>query len=883
MKKLIWFAIILLTSEISAQSIEKEIHKLASAISSVRERTIEKLAQKATAEQLADHMENMNWKIRAGIARILGKIGGNTSVEKLSELIQDDDNRVRLVAIEALGHTKHNNAVDLLISILAENNRKVRSKAKRALEIFQNNVSYNTVRESSANFLLESLENANLELIAISSKLLSRIKELEEVNEKLLALLKNGDYQVTRYYALQALLDRKDYDFVKEFQKFDLHNKISIANLLRFSFSLKAQKLIRYLVLAKNPSLRIAAIETLECWQNTWSKQILVNLIYDKSPQVKARALEAIGNIKESKALDQVIKSLKDREVSVRMAAAIALEKITDEGCIHKLIELFTNSKDPFTREIASKILAKIGDSRTTKVFLDSLRDLNSRIRLNAAIALGKSRTTKVIESLGKALEEENQEIKKAVADSLGKIGNAKAKEILLKQLKNKPCVSVIWALGKWKIVEAIPLLIQFLQASSPEIRAEAAKALGRMKDQRALHPLIQSLKERHPDAKAAIVDSLSQFKKTVVLEALLKNYKDSHVATANLALALARTGSIRVIPALVKATTRENPFIVRHSAVLALAKMQPKEAIVYLIQSLNDSKLEIRLASMKALAKIGGKQAIQPLMRFLNQKYGLKTRQEAILALQYVGDERMIKHLFFLLKDENLHLQAINCAYQLINRIKDHRYLKYLLAGIQESKIRMRAACRGKRYIEFAQMSLRLDDEKLRRLIIKIIEKLKIKEMQDSLIALYPCSEIRTKIKIAETLLVMKDHRYVEDLFRYAESGSSDYNIIAAKALSNATDRKIRVRLLERIDNASIVAGTFRIFIREGMKNSEEKLLKALKLYGTEEMYAIYTMSGNEKLIQGAKEWGEKRHYNRFIKKKLTQQYIHSHVTWGR
>ena len=77
----------------------------------------------------------------------------------------------------------------------------------------------------------------------------------------------------------------------------------------------------------------------------------------------RRRAAEALGEIKDPRAVEPLIAALKDEDEEVRMRAAVALGEIKDPRAVRPLIALLKNGGEEWSvREGAAKAL--VGDKR---------------------------------------------------------------------------------------------------------------------------------------------------------------------------------------------------------------------------------------------------------------------------------------------------------------------------------------------------------------------------------------------------------------------------------------------------------------------------------------------------------------------------------------
>jgi hypothetical protein len=116
-------------------------------------------------------------------------------------------------------------------------------------------------------------------------------------------------------------------------------------------------------------------------------------------------------------------------------------------------------------------------------------------VRGEAAMALGRLKTSTAIERLIDMLEEDTPVVRKKVVPALGSIGDTRAVEPLIRALEDPvPEVrkNTVQALGKIKDYRIMDSLIKALRDKAGTVRNEAARTLGKVGDARAVKPLLK-------------------------------------------------------------------------------------------------------------------------------------------------------------------------------------------------------------------------------------------------------------------------------------------------------------------------------------------------------------------------------------------------------
>jgi len=263
-------------------------------------------------------------------------------------------------------------------------------------------------------------------------------------------------------------------------------------------------------------------------------------------------------------------------------------------------------------------------------------------MRKNAAVTLGHLGSSKSVEPLIKALRDENEDVRIAAAESLGKIGDANAipfiKKLLyskdrhagrtaakaLEELDWKPeeasdSVHLAVLSGDWeKCVEigspAVGLIIELLEHDVNSFeKQQAAKTLGQIGDRRAIKPLEKLLADDDWRVKLSAVESLVSLgwypenANERLIYYVWKRQWDNIVAI----------GPSAVEP-LIKLTSYRDPAI-RRGAIISLGKIGDDRAVTPLMFVLGNNLSNERGEAAEALGKIGNPQCRMALLAALD------------------------------------------------------------------------------------------------------------------------------------------------------------------------------------------------------------------------------------------------------------------------
>ena len=219
----------------------------------------------------------------------------------------------------------------------------------------------------------------------------------------------------------------------------------------------------------------------------------------DKKSDVRSSVTDALGKIKDPRAVEPLIVALKDEDPNVRSSAKKALVKL-GKPAVKPLIVALKDKKSG-VRKRAAELLGKIKDPRavTPLIVAATLKDMGSIVRVeaeNALVKIGKS----AVEPLIVALRDKKSDIRAKAAWALGEIKDSRAVEPLIVTLKDKKSdvrAKAAWALGEIKDSRAVEPLIVTLKDKKSDVRRKAAEILVEMKDPRAAEPLLAAFSRK--------------------------------------------------------------------------------------------------------------------------------------------------------------------------------------------------------------------------------------------------------------------------------------------------------------------------------------------------------------------------------------------------
>ncbi|MFL5566389.1 MAG: M56 family metallopeptidase [Gemmatimonadaceae bacterium] len=184
---------------------------------------------------------------------------------------------------------------------------------------------------------------------------------------------------------------------------------------------------------------------------------------------------------------------------------------------------------------------------------------------------------TGVVSALIERLQDEDADVRRAAAHSLGNLKDSRA----------------------------VPGLIGALKDSDPKVRAAAAEALAEFEDSRAIAPLVALINDPSTDVKQTALDALSHFEDGVPSAAVIRLLGDPDPEVRHKAAHLA--GKLRdrsATPALARLVG--DPSVdVRQAAIEAIGELKDPTAASAVMPALADAKADVRQQAMNTLEEL--------------------------------------------------------------------------------------------------------------------------------------------------------------------------------------------------------------------------------------------------------------------------------------
>ena len=252
------------------------------------------------------------------------------------------------------------------------------------------------------------------------------------------ATTKNINYQDQVPLAKEALGEMGETAVPRLLEKMDTQDARSMHALVDI-FKLIGRPAVPYIVdvLAEtDPFKRRLAARALGDMKDSTAVDGLLRYTDDPDFRIRAGTVAALGKIGDSRGIEPAVKALGDDDYLVRLDAATALAMFAEPGTIDILIKALSDSYYG-VRYKAAQALGNIGEPSVAPV-LNALQSTDDKTAFYMLIEItGNLKDKKLVKPLSEILKSEDPLARAVTVESLGKFESKKAKKILRK-LKNK-------------------------------------------------------------------------------------------------------------------------------------------------------------------------------------------------------------------------------------------------------------------------------------------------------------------------------------------------------------------------------------------------------------------------------------------------------------
>lgn len=399
--------------------------------------------------------------------------------------------------------------------------------------------------------------------------------------------------------------------------------------------------------------------------RNGRPQSLLIELLSDPQPEVRAQAAKVLGDTPSDSALHALIGRLGDQEPRVRFFAAIALGNLGNPQAVEPLLALLeaTQETDPYLRHAA--VMGLYG-SASAEELTQHIAHKSPAVRMGVLLALRRHESPAVAEFLkdsdptlvieaARAIND--LPIPEAMPQLAALIESPVDDEMLMRRVLNAN-----FRQGGADHAEA---LVEYaLDESAPaELREEALKCLAQWATPASLDRVVGLWRPLDPRDSNEAVTVVSP----AIDQLLSAKNKDVRQAAASLAGALKLTPAEEKLAKLVQDDDEEKD--VRVESLLALEAIESDQLDDAVLAAVDSKESALRSEGRRLLAKINPDDALPVLTEVLD-KGDIREKQASLMTLgQMQGpevDALFVQWLDRLLAGDvppELHLELLTAA----------------------------------------------------------------------------------------------------------------------------------------------------------------------------------------------------------------------------
>jgi HEAT repeat protein len=412
---------------------------------------------------------------------------------------------------------------------------------------------------------------------------------------------------------------------------------------------------------------RIHAIAAL-AQMGPWVSEQVIEALDDKNRLVRMGAADVLANLREPRAIDPLIKLLRDPDQEVAGHAWQPLSAI-GEPSIQRLLEV-ASDENAFVRSCAANALARIREPNVVQPVARLLFDPDEHVRNSAGESLALlARASLAVTGRpsDKARQEKDSVLEKLVIEQLNAALRSQNSAARLAAAR-----SAFFSAARSESLETIDALASCLSDDDATLRAQAVHDLSQVQRVEVYKPLAASLHDADSRVREMAANGLTyrlandryrpnilQFDDGFLVQPLIENlsYSDPRVrrAAAEALVQVRSPSKLDAAATLIKLLHDDSPEVIS-VALRTLAAIRPKEAADPIFALLDGPAL--RSEAAVALSAFGDPRAVPPLHALAKEK-----DLPAIGALGTIKDRESVPMLIEFLKDENkgVHPAVVN------------------------------------------------------------------------------------------------------------------------------------------------------------------------------------------------------------------------------
>jgi HEAT repeat protein len=678
-----------------------------------------------------------------------------------------------------------------------------------------------------------------------------------------LAGLASGDWRTRRQAADRILEEPGDTLVTELIGRLRLeHRDPGLLNSLLpllASGALETLKPLTELTTDADPEVRMYASQALGNLKDRRAIPALLALLRDSDVNVKYHAIESIAKLRASEAADALARIAESREFYLAFAALDALSAIGESRVAPRIVALL---EDDTIRPAAISTLAQLADdtivpplvamfenAALTSIVAEALITLHQRytrqfdegdyvidlVRRNMTAAGAQNLLSALNTTSGKTLH--------AVVRVLGWIGGQSVITELTRLLGSPALRSEVIEAFVRHAAGATTLLAEQLQAEDLETRRAALTAIGRIGNPESVPQLIRVLSD--PDLTVDAAGALARIGDPRGYDALLPLLADDRAAVRRAAIgALNSIGHPRMPEDVRRMFADRNPRI-RESAVRIAGYFGYPECSEVLLHSIHDADENVRRAAVENLPNLD-EALVLPVLKTAIRDESAKIRAAAAQSLGHLESVSAVPDLLRAMTDSDTWVRYYTA--RALGRIRSPESMDVLANALRSdpaNQVRIAAAdalgsIGGRRTVSLLAPYVNSEDHDLSQAALMALGVVGHPDAFQPILSALRSSEPEQRLVAVRAMAARRDQEAVEAL-QWAASAESNEAVAEAaieelarmatpdsiaSLLRIASDRRLRERVIDQI---SRLGRTHLNLIKAGLSNPQLETRRAV------------------------------------------------------
>ncbi len=271
------------------------------------------------------------------------------------------------------------------------------------------------------------------------------------------------------------------------------------------------EDLLARMAKSPHPSLRAAAIESIQGLKTRTADQIIASGLKDANSMVRFSAAIVAGKRRLATVRTELDHLLADPDKSVRVAAIYALARLGHTSHMDELAQTL-QSNSPTVRANTAFVLGRLGDTSAIVLLKTGVDDPNSAVRMAITSALARLGDRRAINSLIAMSLSKYAQFHLAAMSTCRSLQNPLAANVLLNGLHDPLIAAQLIAargLGQRNSTLGEKISLTCAVDKNPQLRVLAALALGSIPVAYNAHVLEKLLKDPDPKVEIAAAAGL--------------------------------------------------------------------------------------------------------------------------------------------------------------------------------------------------------------------------------------------------------------------------------------------------------------------------------------------------------------------------------------